>query len=298
MKITEEEIRPEKVFNEYLELAKQDIQHYFKDAKKREISCPVCNTEGQPWISKSGFQYKKCPNCFTIFVSPRPVREAFDAYYTDSPSTKFWATNFYKNTESARRVKIWKPKAQIIKEKIRKYGNNIQYKSIVDIGGGYGVFAEEIKLIMDVELVIIEPSVHLADICRSKGLLVIEKLMEDIIQDELPKSNKCFVCFELFEHLFDPTFFLQKVFDKMYKNDFFIFTTLNGIGLDIQVLGKHAKALSPPHHLNFLNPKSASSLLESIGFSIIETSTPGKLDIDILKNNKQYINNKTKCQFF
>jgi hypothetical protein len=75
----------------------------------------------------------------------------------------------------------------------------------------------------------------------------------------------------------------------MQKNDLFIFTTLSSMGIDIQLLGDHAKALSPPHHLNFLNPKSVSALLQKNGFTVLEAITPGKLDIDILKKNQQYI---------
>ena len=61
------------------------------------------------------------------------------------------------------------------------------------------------------------------------------------------------------------------------------------MGIDIQVLGENSKSLSPPHHLNFMNPKSVSLLLQELDFEVLETSTPGKLDMDILLNNKQYI---------
>ena len=57
------------------------------------------------------------------------------------------------------------------------------------------------------------------------------------------------------------------------------------MGLDIQVLRENAKAVSPPHHLNFLNPKSVAILLESVNFNVLEISTPGVLDFDIIKNN-------------
>ena len=64
---------------------------------------------------------------------------------------------------------------------------------------------------------------------------------------------------------------------------------ISGMGIDIQLLGEHSKTLSPPHHLNFFNPKSVSSLLIRNGFEVIEAITPGKLDIDILLKNKEYI---------
>jgi hypothetical protein len=289
MNIKEEEIRPEKVFNDYLELTRQDVITFFKDVENSEISCPACGTEGELWANKQQFSYKKCPKCFTIFVSPRPAKAAFDAYYTDSPSTKFWATTFYKVTENARREKLWKPKAQMIRDRIKSFQGDQPVECIVDIGGGYGVFDEEIKKIMNIRCVVIEPSVHLAAVCRNKELETIEKFMEDIKQEELPSSKSCFVSFELFEHLYDPELFLRTVNKSMKKNDLFIFTTLSGMGLDIQVLGEHAKALSPPHHLNFFNPHSVSELLKKTGFEVLEAITPGKLDLDIISRNKEYI---------
>ena len=289
MKVTEEEIRPEKVFDEYLQLTNKDVVDYFEKAERFDILCPACGGKGEHWALKSGFSYKLCPDCLSIYVSPRPAMDAFNAYYTDSPSTKFWATTFYKVTESARREKLWKPKAQMIKDRIKQYEDYDPVKYIIDIGGGYGVFDEEIKNIMDIEAIIIEPSVHLAKICREKGLLVVEKFMEEIPPGELPEGRKCYVSFELFEHLHDASVFLETVFNNMQKNDLFIFTTLSSMGIDIQLLGEHAKALSPPHHLNFLNPKSVTVLLQKNGLTVLEAITPGKLDVDILKKNQQYI---------
>lgn len=289
MKIKEEEIRPEKIFNEYLALTSKDVIDFFGNVERKEINCPACNEKGDPWAKKGGFDYLLCPGCKTIFVSPRPVNEAFNAYYTDSPSTKFWATTFYKVTEQSRREKLWKPKAQMVKDRILKYENGVPVKFLIDIGGGYGVFDEEIKSILDISPIVIEPSIYLANVCRDKGLSVIEKFMEEIGPDELPSGRKCYTSFELFEHLHDPEVFLKTVFESMQKDDLFIFTTLSGMGADIQILGEHAKALSPPHHLNFLNPKSVSLLLKKNGFEILEAITPGKLDVDILKNNRHLI---------
>jgi hypothetical protein len=289
MKVTENDIRPEQIFNEYLRLTAEDTVVYFKNAKREGITCPACGNHGSKLFNKVGFDYEECGDCKSIYVSPRPVKEAFDNYYTDSPSTKYWATTFYRVTEAARREKLWKPKALLIKDRIEKYQQNEKVEFIIDIGGGYGVFDEEIKLLMDIKPIIIEPSVHLAAICREKQLQVIEKFMEDISEDELPDGRKCYVSFELFEHLHDPTLFLQTVYNSMRKNDLFIFTTLSSMGLDIQILKENSKSLSPPHHLNFLNPKSVSLLLDKLGFDVLEAITPGKLDFDILLNNMQFI---------
>jgi hypothetical protein len=290
MGIKEEEIRPKKIFNEYLRLAKKDATDFFSNVSRDKINCPSCGSLGKMWISKHGFNYDKCPKCFTIYVNPRPCVEAFNSYYEDAPSTKYWATTFYKVTENARREKLWRPKAQMISNQIDTYGKEIQY--IIDIGGGYGVFCEEFKKIKNINSLIIEPSVHLAEVCRKKGFDVIEKFLEDIKKKDLPKTPKCFVSFELFEHLHDPTIFLKNLYNIMDYGDMFIFTTLSGMGIDIKLLKENSKSISPPHHLNFFNPKSVCFLLEKLGFKIHESSTPGKLDMDILIKDKSKLNDE------
>ena len=45
-------------------------------------------------------------------------------------------------------------------------------------------------------------------------------------------------------------------------------------------------------HLNFFNPKSIKILLERVGLKVLEISTPGKLDIDIIANNIDKVKDK------
>jgi hypothetical protein len=290
MKVSENEIRPQDIFNEYLKLATVDVENYFFKSPFTKINCPACGEKGDFYLHKKGFNYDKCSNCFTIYVNPRPDKESFDRYYTDSPSTKFWATNFYKKTEQARREKLWKPKSKLVLDLINSEVKNsdvVEY--VIDIGGGYGIFAEEFSKLSVIKPIIIEPSVHLSEICRKKGLEVIQKFIEDIKPEELPADKKCFVSFELFEHLHDPGVFLDQVYSLMEEKDLFIFTTLSGTGVDIQVLKEHSKSISPPHHLNFFNPQSVEILAKKVGFKKASVITPGKLDLDIMKNNMHHI---------
>ena len=180
-KVKEEEIRQEKIFDEYLKLTKRDTETYFGNSEKRIIKCPACGSDDHSsWAKKDNFNYQLCNNCKSIYVSPRPLIKYFNSYYKDSPSTKYWATTFYKVTESARREKLWKPKAKLVKELLIKYQGSNTIKNLVDIGGGYAVFDEEITKIMQLNITVIEPSIHLAKICRDKGFNVLEKFMEDI----------------------------------------------------------------------------------------------------------------------
>tara|TARA_B100001093_G_scaffold420282_1_gene412129 strand:+ start:4639 stop:5619 length:981 start_codon:yes stop_codon:yes gene_type:complete len=287
----EEDIRPQHIFDEYLALTIQDTKTYFGHCERESIQCPACGAKGEFSFNKSGFDYEECKECYTLFVNPRPVASSFDKYYTEAPSAEYWATTFYKKTAEARRELLWKPKAKLVKRIIDKWLVDKDY-SVVDIGGGYGIFSEEIEDLTKKKSIVIEPGPRLAQICRDKNLIVIEKFLETVNKSDLPHGRKVFVSFELFEHLHSPELFMKSLHNVMEAGDLFIFTTLSGTGVDIRTLWNHSKSVSPPHHLNFLNPKSIPILLERVGLSSLEISTPGKLDIDIMINGLTNIEDK------
>ena len=98
----EEEIRPVSIFNEYLRLCALDTKQYFSDVQREAINCPACSARGRHAFRKNEFDYELCEACSTLYVSPRPVASAFEKYYTEAPSVKYWATTFYKETAEAR----------------------------------------------------------------------------------------------------------------------------------------------------------------------------------------------------
>ena len=288
----EEDIRPKSIFDEYLALTEADTDTYFGNCYREAINCPACGGVGTFAFQKSGFDYEECSACQTLFVSPRPVESAFSRYYTEAPSVNFWATTFYRETADARRDLLWKPKAKLVQSIVERWIDVEENYSIVDIGGGYGIFSEEIEKLTKKKAVVIEPSPMLARVCREKKLTVVEKFLESVVSSDLPDGKKVFVSFELFEHLHSPEKFLESLYSVMSSGDVFILTTLSGTGVDIRVLWENSRSVSPPHHLNFLNPKSIRILFAECGFNILDISTPGELDIDIMQNDRLLIKDR------
>ena len=171
------------------------------------------------------------------------------------------------------------------KKKIKNY-------NCVDIGGGTGIFANEISKLTKRKAIVVEPSHFLAKECKKKKLTVIEKFLENVKKEDLPTIKKVFTCFELIEHLHNPSKFIKNLAKLMSKKDLFIFTTLSGFGTDILALWDNSRAIIPPHHINFFNPKSIVIFLKKNKFKILSISTPGKLDIDILESNKKQIKDR------
>ncbi|MGB2879248.1 MAG: class I SAM-dependent methyltransferase [Candidatus Omnitrophota bacterium] len=284
----ESEIRPKDIFDEYLRLAEQDVKDFFSGCGYSDIDCPACGEKGRAAFDKKGFKYRICGSCKTLFVSPRPEKAAFNRYYKDAPSTRFWAECFYKKTEDARREKVYIPRVRAVSEKMAMYAPGAGW--LVDIGAGYGTFIEEFTRTakLGFKIIAVEPSDSLSEICSGKGLTVVKKFMEKLEKADLtaePGTPGVFTSFELLEHVRDPLEFLSSCAGKMSPDDILIFTTLSGTGFDIQLLWENSKSVFPPHHLNFFNPCSIGMLLGRCGLEVLEVTTPGKLDVDIVMSN-------------
>ena len=282
----EEEIRPADLFAEYLRLAEQDAKDYFPEQNRQLCGCPACGQAGRKVFSKHALFYEECPECQTLFVSPRPAVEDLSRYYRESPSARFFGITFYRATAKARHLNLWKPKAEKVHNLLHRHG--AEEFRVIDIGGGYGIFAKEFERLSSRGVLVVEPGPDSAAACRQQGLQVMESFLEDLTPDQLPSGPKAFVSFELFEHLQNPESFLDKLGSLMNRGDFFLFTTLNGMGLDIQVLWENSNSFSL-QHLQFFNPWSIRRLLTKCQFKTLLVETPGKLDMDILRKNQNAI---------
>ncbi len=276
----EEDIRKREVFDQYLEMVKKDVGAFFGDQSVFiQIPCPACSSQDcSTQFNKSAFKYVLCSVCGTLFVNPRPPFELLADFYIQSPSTKFWVNEFFKPVAEARRVKIFGPRAEYVTQ---KFGSDPEW-IVGDIGAGFGLFLEELsKIWPSSKLVAIEPSEEMSEICKAKGFEALPCTIEDVTGWD--KKFDLLTSFELFEHVYDPQTFLRKIWELLRPGGRLLMTTLNGEGFDIQVLWDKSKSVSPPHHMNFFNPRSMKILLEKCALTIEEISTPGRLDWDIVE---------------
>jgi len=287
--LKEREIRPQAVFEKFLNYLEEDIKTFFPNSGAgKKINCPACKSDKiKEKFTKKGFVYNWCAECRTIYASPRPPEKNFVSFYTDGKSVKYWATDFYKKTEKNRVDGIYKPRLKKI-EDIFKNELNEKIEVLIDVGAGYGTFCELAKKSTYFNNIIaIEPSQVFFNSLELKKIRVIKKFIENITKDDfkgIVDRKKLFCAFELWEHLYDPVKFLTSVKNVMNKGDYLLITTLNILGFDLLILWKKSKSISPPQHINFFNLESLKLILEKNGFSVVKAFTPGELDVDIVRN--------------
>lgn len=280
----ENEIRPAEIFNRYLELSREDIATFFSDRRNFvPVDCPACgSSKPQPGLEKFDFVYVLCGECDSLYLSPRPEPEQLDSYYRDAKAIKFWSTHFYKETVDARREKMFRPRARLVAEILDRYAAP-QPAVFVDIGCGYGVFLDEVqKLERFDQLIGIEPNAALADVSSQRGFPVIRKVIEDVSRAELQADFA--TAFEVLEHVFDPLKFLGGIKQILKPGGILLFTTLTVSGFDIQLLWEQSKSVYPPHHINLISVAGMQRLVERAGFKLLDLTTPGELDVDIVSN--------------
>jgi SAM-dependent methyltransferase len=92
--------------------------------------------------------------------------------------------------------------------------------------------------------------------------------------------------FEVLEHLFSPHDFLRAVWRRLEPGGLVVLTCPNGEGFDIQALGAVSESVDH-EHLNYLSPSSLRHLLTNGGFDVVEVTTPGRLDAELVRNKVQ-----------
>lgn len=278
---SEADIRPDHLLRGHAERYAADIARLFvhKDNFVR-VACPACGaSEGRLAFEKLELKYMVCAECETMYVNPRPTPEMLGEYYTHSENYAYWNKYLFPASEDARRERIFGPRAERVAEICQRY--QIATGTMMEIGAGFGTFCEEVRRLGIFSRVLaVEPTPDLAETCRQRGLEVIEKPIEQISVEGLRVD--AVACFEVLEHIFSPRDFLATCASVLVPGGLLVISCPSGKGFDIAVLGAASNSVDV-EHLNYFHPASLSRLVAESGFEVLEVSTPGKLDAELVR---------------
>lgn len=278
MKVSE--IRPDDLMAGQAEAMQKDLD--WLAARKPEfvdVPCPACGARNaQPLYEKFGMDHNRCQDCGTQYVNPRPTAETLGEFYSNSENYRYWAKYIFPASREKRRDAIIRPRADIVSELTKRYG--LEKGLFVEVGAAHGVFCEEVRdRGLFGELIAIEPTPDMAAECRELGFETIEAPWEKVA---LSDPAQMIAAFEVIEHLFDPGAFLRWCCDNLVEGGHILLSCPNIEGFETMLLGRASGAVDH-EHVNLFNPQSLQALIERSGFDLVDFSTPGELDVELVR---------------
>lgn len=245
-----------------------------------QVACPACgHDDPAPAMSKWGFHWAACPRCETRYMTPRPSEAVMADYYADSENYAYWAAHIFPASEAARREKVHRPWLERILGLCAEA--RVPTGVLVEVGPGFGTFSALAGAEGGFRRVVaVEPTPQLAAACRERGVETVEARVEDAAP-HLPPADVV-VAFEVLEHLFDPGRFIRDCGRLVRPGGLLVLSCPNGLGFDIRTLGAASLAVDP-EHVNLLNPESLSALVARHGFEVVSATTPGRLDVEFVR---------------
>jgi 2-polyprenyl-3-methyl-5-hydroxy-6-metoxy-1,4-benzoquinol methylase len=279
---SETDIRPDSLMAEQSERLAADIRRLLARRDEFvEVPCPACGAgpdAARPELEKYTLSFLTCARCGTMYMSPRPSPAVLEEYYRESENYAYWNSHIFPASEQVRREKIFRPRAERVAELVERF--EADRSLLLEVGAGFGTFAEEIRRLQVFKgVVAVEPTPDLAATCRDKGLDVLELPIERVVLEE-PAS--VVTSFETLEHLFSPREFVERCFSLLAPRGLLVLSCPNIRGFDVSLLRERSSVVDN-EHLNYFHPESLGRLLGDCGFEVLEATTPGELDAELVR---------------
>lgn len=276
------EFKPNVLFDKYFRLVEIDVTRKFKNKRLISSNCPACHSKKKiKAFKKFGFQYVECLNCNTVYATPHPRDEDIKYHFLSSESSRFWRENLSKTTSDARKEKIYSPRLEWMANMIEEYYP--QGKNVADLCNRNKEYvADFLRSSYFENKIIVNPYYNIVAKSHDMGgVQVIDSL------DKARKNKETIdvvSAFEVIDYTVDIDGFFKAIKDMLIRGGLCFLTTISISGFDLQVLWNNSKSIFPLDRINVLSNKGLNLLFKRHNLEILEYSTPGLLDLDIVKN--------------
>jgi hypothetical protein len=225
--------------------------------------CPACDGVLQPAGSVDGLEYARCSGCASLLLHSSVDSEKWPDVLKSVSEYKNSPQAFHSSITTSRTENVYSPKLQWIQHTLRLQG------------------ASKPRLIE----VATPPSPFTALLKGSSSFTDVESVPAlSISNGNVPEgSADAAVLLESLDHVPDPAALLTSVRRRLTSGGLVFITALVSSGFDVAVLGLRNMYVYPPDRTNCFSIAGLVSLLQRTGFSPVEVSTPGVLDVEIVQ---------------
>ncbi|MGQ9369018.1 hypothetical protein [Azospirillum sp. ST 5-10] len=224
-----------------------------------DVPCPCCGrADAAETLARGGFTHRRCAGCGTLYLSPRPPPDLLDWYAARSPLARFLASPAYRAAVDTHRRRIAGRRA----DRLAALHARVRHPAAHAV----------------VELAPDGP--HLAEALAALGLGPVPGVADPAA---LPEAAAAVVAgFDVVEHTADLPGLLAAARRALVPGGFLTLGMRSGSGFDVLTLWDKARLL-PLSHLTLPTVEGIQAALERHGFTILDLSTPGQLDVQMIE---------------
>ena len=219
------------------------------------------------WGTVDGLTYSQCPDTGSLFLKEVGSRESWQNLLKEVAEERDSQKGFHQNVAGTRASNVYIPKLEWI-------------ESVLHFQGLKSIDGIEIKT---------QPSKFSSLLKTSRVFRSVKTVGEmEFLPEANSKDKNCFntaILLESLDRVPDPKSLIDKIFKSLKKNGLLFLTALASSGFDMKVLGPNNLYLCPPDRTNCFSLLGLKKLVTDAGFTLVEVSTPGVLDIEVVEGH-------------
>lgn len=240
-----------------------------RSRRPRRIS-PVTGKELEPAGDLGGLPYALCAETGSLFLAEVSEPKEWEALLAETSRYRRAPGRLDGDLSQSRTDHVYAPKVEWIRETLALQG--VRRPRILEA--------------------VTPPSEMSTLLKECRSFAEVETLNEmDLAHRAVPDlkagSEEAIVMLESLDRVDDPKGLLQRSSERMKEGGLLFVTALVASGFDLKVLGLRNRYLYPPDRTNCFSLSGLQRLLEGQGFKLLEVSTPGVLDVEIVQAHLQ-----------
>ncbi len=261
------ELRDAGLFRQEKQIAQQFVLEH--PSERQSISCPICGSIKTKYIfERWDVNYRLCDDCKSIFVA---VDDSILQEYLGLKSMKnLRVSSKYQQQASERRTDIWMDFVSWAEYRVFRYLGRNRGLRVIDFGNRY---------------------VKSVELFRSSKMTAEYELRDSILPIETASVNEADLVLYLnqLQHEADPIESLLQIGKCLSEDGLLILNTRLGSGFDILTLKGGTEDIFPYEHIMLPSAKGLKLILDKAGYELLEITTPGTRDLDVVMKNKERI---------
>ena len=240
-------------------------------SRRRECS-PVSGERLEPFGTVEGLSYARCAQSGSLFLAELPPPPVWATLLADISRYRHSPKAFHSGLAQSRVDNVYSPRLEWIRETLRfQQVDRARVLEVTTPPSDLTSLLLEQHALFDV-LMVDEMQLSHSEHDGGSGAGGAHQELVDVA-----------VLFESLDRVDDPVALLRSVADRLAPGGLLFVTALVSSGFDLAVLGLHNLYLYPPDRANCFSLQGLSQVVEAAGFSLLEASTPGVLDIEIVR---------------